>query len=76
MHVHVKVHLDRRTLLTTQLYFDDATTERVHARDPYAATAQRTTNDTDGLFDERLVLTLSREDGGHLGLLTLDARRA
>ena len=29
VHIHAKVHLDRQTVLTTQLYFDDAVSDRV-----------------------------------------------
>ena len=77
MHIHAKVHLDRRTVLTTQLYFDDAFTDRIHARRPYSRAGRRdTSNDTDGIFDESLLLTLSEEDDGVLGLMTFDVRRA
>ncbi len=77
VHIHAKVHLDRRTVLTTQLYFDDAFTEKVHAREPYARAGRRDAfNDTDGIFDESLLLTLSEEDDGVLGLMTFDVRRA
>ena len=77
VHIHAKVHLDRRTVLTTQLYFDDAFTDRIHARRPYSRAGRRdTSNDTDGLFDESLLLTLSEEDDGVLGLMTFDVRRA
>ena len=69
MHIHAKVHLDNRTALTTQFYFDDAFTRRVHAAKPYSdRTGRDSFNDTDSLFDERLLLTLSRERG----LITLD----
>ena len=30
-------------------------------------------NDTDGIFDDRLSLTLSKDDDGYLGLITLGA---
>jgi protocatechuate 3,4-dioxygenase beta subunit len=77
VHIHAKVHLDRRTVLTTQLYFDDAFTDRIHARKPYSRAGRRDTfNDTDGIFDESLLLTLSEEDDGVLGLMTFDVRRA
>ena len=44
-------------------------TRRVHAAKPYSdRTGRDSFNDTDSLFDERLLLTLSRERG----LITLD----
>jgi protocatechuate 3,4-dioxygenase beta subunit len=43
VHIHVKVHLDAATVLTSQLYFPEALTDTVHAQDPYAARGRRTT---------------------------------
>jgi protocatechuate 3,4-dioxygenase beta subunit len=73
VHIHAKVHLDRTTVLTTQFYFDEEVTAAVYEREPYASDAGRDTfNDTDGIVDERTVLTL-REDGeGYLGVIALD----
>lgn len=34
VHIHCKVHLDKTTLLTTQLFFDDALTAEVYAAQP------------------------------------------
>lgn len=50
-HVHYKVFLDDRTLLTSQLFFPDGASERVYAGAPYRARAggQDTTNATDGI---------------------------
>jgi hypothetical protein len=77
VHVHAKVHLDRATVLTTQLYFDDDLTTAVFKRAPYAAHGERDQrNDTDGIFDAALLLTLAREDGGYRGVMTFDVQRA
>ena len=35
VHIHAKVHLDRQTVLTTQLYFDEEISAKVFARAPY-----------------------------------------
>ena len=76
-HIHAKVHLDRQTALTTQLYFDDRVTRRVYARAPYASRgAPETTNAGDGIFDERLVMKLSPEGQAYAGAITFDVRRA
>ena len=73
VHIHAKVHLDRQTVLTTQLYFADDFTSRVFEAAPYAARGERDTlNSTDGIYDESVELTLSEETGGYLGLITLD----
>jgi protocatechuate 3,4-dioxygenase beta subunit len=76
-HIHVKVHLDRTTVLTSQLFFDDGFTEKVYARAPYSEDGGRDTfNDSDGIFSEDLLLTLREERDGVLGALTLDVQRA
>jgi protocatechuate 3,4-dioxygenase beta subunit len=76
VHVHAMVHLDRTTVLTTQLYFDEGMTERVYARPPYGGSAARDTrNATDAFYDAALELELDRTGDGVLGLLTLDVRR-
>ena len=77
MHIHAKVHLDRKTLLTSQLYFDEGVTRAVYARKPYAEkTGRDVTNDSDGIFDDRLLLTLSDEGDGYLGVMTFDVQRS
>jgi protocatechuate 3,4-dioxygenase beta subunit len=77
VHIHAKVHLDRTTVLTTQLFFDDDVTDAVYARAPYSERPgpdQR--NDTDGIFAEELVLG-TREDGdGYLGVISFDVSRS
>jgi protocatechuate 3,4-dioxygenase beta subunit len=73
VHIHAKVHLDSQTVLTTQLYFDDAVSDRVFAAQPYASQGERDQrNDGDGIFDESLLLTLERSGEGYLGLMTVD----
>ena len=73
VHIHAKVHLDKQTVLTTQLYFGDDFTKRAFEAEPYAARGERDTlNSADGIYDESVELTLSEEAGGYLGLITLD----
>jgi protocatechuate 3,4-dioxygenase beta subunit len=77
VHIHAKVHLDRQTVLTTQLYFDDVVSDRVFAAEPYASQGERDQrNDGDGIFDESLLLTLERSGDGYLGLMNFDVSRA
>lgn len=53
VHVHVRVRVDDELRLTTQLYFDDAETEAVHATMPYAEFGPpQTTNAEDGFAGE------------------------
>jgi protocatechuate 3,4-dioxygenase beta subunit len=69
VHTHFKVRTDpsaaRGYEFTSQLYFDDALTDRVHAREPYASMGQRTVrNEGDGIF---------RRNGGQLMLAVTEA---
>jgi protocatechuate 3,4-dioxygenase beta subunit len=55
VHIHFKVRVGakprRGQEFTSQLYFDDALTDRIHAQSPYAGKGQRTVrNQRDGLF--------------------------
>ena len=73
VHIHAKVHLDSSTVLTTQLFFDDSVTDRVFTAAPYSDRGERDVrNDADGIFDDALVLDLSREGDGYLGTISFD----
>jgi protocatechuate 3,4-dioxygenase beta subunit len=74
VHIHAKVHLDRRTVLTTQLFFDEQTQRAVHRSAPYSA--GDTDNESDGIFNEALVLASRREGDGYLGIISIDVGRA
>jgi len=54
VHIHFKIRANARNAprdFTSQLYFDDALTDRVHARAPYAGPGERRTrNGRDGLY--------------------------
>jgi protocatechuate 3,4-dioxygenase beta subunit len=54
VHIHLKVRMKGPTQsheFTSQLYFDDALTDRIHAQPPYAAKGERRTlNGEDGLY--------------------------
>lgn len=50
VHVHVKAHLDGRTVLTSQLYFPEDVTDQVHQQAPYVDRGRRDTlNGDDGI---------------------------
>lgn len=72
VHVHFKVRTDpaqgQGYEFTSQLYFDDALTDRVHAREPYVSTGRRTRNEDDGIFrsgGDQLMLALTESGGGY-----------
>jgi protocatechuate 3,4-dioxygenase beta subunit len=77
VHIHGKVHVDNQTALTTQFFFDDKVSERVYESSPYSQRSGRDVlNDNDNIFDESLLLDLSREGKGYLGVTSLDVRAA
>lgn len=72
VHVHFKVRTDvagRPYEFTSQLYFDEALIDRVHALEPYAARGRRrTTNADDGIFGdggESLMARVSEAGAGY-----------
>jgi protocatechuate 3,4-dioxygenase beta subunit len=72
-HIHARVHVDKATALTTQLYFDDAISTTVYdGGPPYQGDEGRVTNDADGIFDESLLLELAEEGEGYRGTISFD----
>ena len=73
VHQHIKIRTAPSSpqgyAFTSQLYFDDVLTDRVHARAPYASKGPRTLrNDGDGLFangGEHLMLRLTENGAGY-----------
>lgn len=73
VHIHFKIRtttVSRRSFeFTSQLYFDDAVTDRAHAASPYAAKGPRTTrNQQDWIFrrgGDRLVLDTTTTTAGY-----------
>jgi protocatechuate 3,4-dioxygenase beta subunit len=74
-HIHFKVHLNNKTVLTSQAYFDEKINDAVYVAQPYTAHAgRRTTNDQDRLFHTANLLRLSQDNQGYLGVLTIGVR--
>ena len=70
VHIHFKVRsapsAGRGFEFTSQLYFDEAMTDVVHAKEPYASRGQRTVrNNRDGIF---------RRQGGHSLILDVQPK--
>jgi protocatechuate 3,4-dioxygenase beta subunit len=73
VHVHFKIRSDPAARpgfdFTSQLYFDDALTDAVHARDPYASHGQRRMRNThDGIYrggGEQLMLAPTTAGARH-----------
>lgn len=79
VHIHLKVIQGGQTW-TGQLFFDDATLDRVYAMDPYASRGPAdTSNSADGIFAEAGDSTVVATDiGGNQarGLVTVGVERA
>jgi protocatechuate 3,4-dioxygenase beta subunit len=74
VHIHFKIRTDSASEVgnefTSQLYFDDNLSDRVHAKSPYAKPGQRTQNDRDGIFEDggkELTLQLTSAKEGYVG---------
>lgn len=75
VHIHAKVFISSREVLTTQLYFDDALNGTVYASAPYKAHAGRDTfNDDDSIFSAQTILTTSKDGDGYLGLIGIGVK--
>lgn len=73
VHVHIKVHIDKKTVLTTQLFFDDDLTDSVYAGTaPYNRRGARDTrNDKDSIYDPSGLSSSTESDGTMLTALNL-----
>jgi protocatechuate 3,4-dioxygenase beta subunit len=82
-HVHFKVRgqseAGRDYAFTSQLYFDEATSERIYAQSPYAASGRRTRNDDDSIYrggGKALTLTLAPDGNGYSARFDIGLRVA
>jgi len=77
VHVHFKIR-SGRSEFTSQLYFDDALTDRVHAQSPYAAKGRRTLrNADDRIFTEngaQLLLSVTPVGAGYAATFDVAVR--
>jgi protocatechuate 3,4-dioxygenase beta subunit len=73
VHIHFKIRsaagASSTYEFTSQLFFDDALTDQVHAPQPYAAKGQRDTrNANDGIYNQggsQLLLTVNQSSSGY-----------
>ncbi len=83
VHIHFKVRTAATSSaaaseFTSQFYFDERLTDRVHARSPYSThTGQRTRNESDGPFRDggtQLVLPVTERGQGYAASFTVGMR--
>jgi protocatechuate 3,4-dioxygenase beta subunit len=79
VHIHVKVHLGGTVVHTGQFFFNDALTDAVYKRSPYAARGSRDTrNAADSIYrngGSRSMLKLTRLGTGYRGAITMGVHR-
>ncbi|MGC5018456.1 intradiol ring-cleavage dioxygenase [Micromonospora sp. DT47] len=76
VHIHAMVHVgdNNNRVLTTQLMFDESLNSRVFAAQPYAAhTGRDTFNDDDSIYQDSMLLKVTEEQGGYLGVIVFSA---
>jgi protocatechuate 3,4-dioxygenase beta subunit len=75
VHIHVRIHLDATSLLTTQVYFPDSVTDAVLTTPPYDSRGARsTTNATDAIARngiDDLLLDIVGEGEGYASSIVL-----
>lgn len=77
IHIHFKVHTTGTDggeyEFTSQMYFDDAISDVVLAQAPYTGHAgqRNTTNDTDGIYSNEILLELTATSDGYTGTLNI-----
>ena len=72
VHVHLKLHVDRKTVMTTQLYFDEAVNDAVFATSPYDQhTGRDIRNEDDSIYDPSGLMTVRRTASGYLGVINI-----
>ncbi len=81
VHIHFKVRLNGATgqayEFTSQLFFDEAVNDAVHALAPYAARGQRNVlNVNDRIFDEQLVVDATQTADGYSAAFDLGLNTA
>ena len=79
VHIHVKVALGGNIVHTGQLYFADATTDKVYLRSPYRSRPGRTTrNPDDAIYrngGKRSTLRIVKAGSGYTGSIAMGVQR-
>jgi len=72
VHIHLKLHVDRKTVMTTQLYFDEAVNDAVFATAPYDQhTGREIRNEDDSIYDPSGLMTVRRTASGYVGVINI-----
>jgi protocatechuate 3,4-dioxygenase beta subunit len=72
VHIHLKLHVNRKTVVTTQLYFDESVNDAVFATSPYSDHSGRDVrNEDDSIYDASGLVTLRKTGTGYLAVINL-----
>ena len=72
VHIHVRVHVNKRTVLTTQLFFDEAVNSAINASSPYRShTGRDTYNSDDEIYSSAGIVSSVKQGKGYLGVHNL-----
>lgn len=74
IHIHAMVHFSNERVLTTQMMFDENLDSKIMAMAPYSEHAGRDTfNDNDNIYKDTMVMKVTAEDDGYLGVIVFSA---
>jgi protocatechuate 3,4-dioxygenase beta subunit len=77
VHIHFKVHPDTSKVFTSQLFFDQALSEQVFAQAPYASKGTPDTlNSTDNIYQDLMLLTVTKTDQGYAATFDIGVQQA
>jgi protocatechuate 3,4-dioxygenase beta subunit len=72
VHIHLKLHVNRKTVVTTQLYFDESVNDAVFATSPYSDHSGRDVrNEDDSIYDASGLVTTRKTGNGYLAVINL-----
>jgi protocatechuate 3,4-dioxygenase beta subunit len=74
VHIHAMVHIADQRVLTTQTMFDEELNDAVFTKAPYAGhTGRDTTNANDSIYADSMLMTVTEEGDGYLGVIIFGA---
>jgi len=78
VHIHYKVYpADTSKVFTSQLFFDPALSEEVFAQAPYASKGSPDTlNSTDNIYQDLMLLTVTKTDQGYASTFDIGVQEA
>jgi protocatechuate 3,4-dioxygenase beta subunit len=79
VHIHYKVYpADTSKVFTSQLFFDPALSEEVFAQAPYSTkgTTPDTPNSTDSIYQDLMLLTVTKTDQGYASTFEIGVQEA